>query len=318
MSFSSAAKQELCRLEGYKSCCALAELAGLLHGCASLHLSREGWGLTLGTESPAVARRANRLLKEVFSARPQLSTMQRRSFGHTKVYRVSVRPGEGVRDILVAAGLLKQDEGGLRLLHAVPTGLLRRQCCKYAYLRGAFLASGYLNDPGKGYHLEISGPDAGYAQSLSRFLNRLGLRARVVERKEQQVVYLKDSEQIVTFLGMIGAHTALLKMESVRVEKDMRNRVNRIVNCEQANIEKTLSASQRQVEAIRTLERLGGLKRLTPALLKTAELRLEYPDATLQELGEYFSPPAGKSAVNHRLRKLEELALAWKESAGEE
>lgn len=107
-------------------------------------------------------------------------------------------------------------------------------------------------------------------------------------------------------------------MENVRVEKDMRNRVNRIVNCEQANIEKTLSASQRQVEAIQSLERLGGLRRLSPALLKTAELRLEYPDATLQELGEYFSPPVGKSAVNHRLRKLEQLACEWKEKLGEE
>lgn len=318
MSFSSLAKQELCRLEELRDCCALAELAALLHGCAALHLGREGWRLSLSTESPAVARRTALLLKHVFLVSPQLNTLQRRRLGRSKVYRLTLGPGPEVLQILLKTGLMRQSEEGLTFARAVPGSILRRSCCRYAYMRGAFLATGYLNDPEKGYHLEICGTDAEYAASLCRWLNRQGLRARVVSRKEVQVVYIKDSEQIVTFLSMVGAHKALLEMENVRVEKDMRNRVNRIVNCEQANIEKTLSASQRQVEAIQDLERLGGLRRLSPALLKTAELRLEYPDATLQELGEYFSPPVGKSAVNHRLRKLEQLACEWKEKLGEE
>jgi len=318
MSFSSTVKQELCALEDRRDGCALAELAALIHGCATLHLSREGWRLDLSTEVPAVLRRTATLFKQVFCVSPQLSTLQRRRLGRSKVYRLSLGPGGEVLQILLRTGLMREDADGLQFVHAVPTQLLRRIHCKYAYLRGAFLAAGYLNDPGRGYHLEICSQDSAYAAALCRWMNRQGLGFRQVKRKEVEVVYLKDSEMIVTFLSMVGAHRALLQMENVRVEKDVRNRVNRIVNCEQANIEKTLSASQRQIESIQTLERLGGMRRLSPALLKTAELRLEYPDATLQELGEYFSPPVGKSAVNHRLRKLETLALEYREKQGEE
>ena len=144
MSFSSLAKQELCRLEELRDCCALAELSALLHGCAALHLGREGWRLSLSTESPAVARRTALLLKHVFLVSPQLNTLQRRRLGRSKVYRLTLGPGPEVLQILLKTGLMRQSEEGLTFTRAVPGSILRRNCCRYAYMRGAFLATGYL------------------------------------------------------------------------------------------------------------------------------------------------------------------------------
>lgn len=314
MSFSSNTKQELCRFgmnaeDPLKDCCAMAELAAIIHGSATLHLlSGGGRGLSISTENAQVARRAAMLMRRLFLVRPQLQTLQRRRLQRSRVYRVLVQERLPVDAILQETGLVRLTEDGPELLNKTPGFLLRKTCCKYAYLRGAFLASGYLADPEKGYHFEMPLADESYAKSLSAFLNRLGLNAKCVARKESTVVYVKDSDQIVTALSMMGASKALLNMESVRVEKEMRNRVNRIVNCDSANIDKASAAGERQAQAILALESSGVLHTLSPALRKMAELRLENPDMPLHELGELFNPPIGKSAVNHRLRKLEELA----------
>jgi DNA-binding protein WhiA len=308
-------KEELCKVAG-KPCCQLAELAALLHGGASLQLARGEKRLIFRAESAVVARRAFTLLKGVFSLKPQLYAFQRGASGR-KGYRVAAA-GAGAELVLEATGLVKRKEGGLALSRRVPLSLLRRDCCKRAYLRGAFLAGGYLSDPEKAYHLEFTPGDEGYARSLCLFLIRRGVAAKEITRKETRLVYVKDSEQIVLLLSLMGAHAALLTMESVRVTKEVRNRVNRIVNCEQANIGKIMDAAQRQIAAIESIERNAAFQRLSPALRRMAEMRIEYPDLPLKELGELFSPPIGKSAVNHRLRKLEEIARDLNEEHGQE
>lgn len=186
--------------------------------------------------------------------------------------------------------------------------LLSRDCCKRAFLRGAFLASGSISDPQKSYHFEIVCQQLPQAQLLQELYHAFALDAKIVQRKKYYIVYLKEGSQIVDALNVMGAYVALMNLENVRIIKEMRGSVNRIVNCETANINKVVGAACRQVEDIRYIQRKAGLDELPPALREMAQLRLEYPDSSLKELGELCDPPVGKSGVNHRLRKLGEIA----------
>lgn len=195
--------------------------------------------------------------------------------------------------------------------HALSTQggqLLERTCCKRAFLRGAFLASGSISDPQKSYHFEIVCQEQSQAQLLQELYHAFELDAKIVQRKKYYIVYLKEGAQIVDALNVMGAYVALMNLENVRIFKEMRGSVNRIVNCETANINKVVGAACRQVEDIRYIQSKVGLDELPPALKEMALIRLEYPDSSLKELGELCDPPVGKSGVNHRLRKLGEIA----------
>ncbi len=187
--------------------------------------------------------------------------------------------------------------------------LTERSCCRRAFLRGAFLASGSISDPEKSYHFEIVCPDGEKAEQLKSLLASFELDAKIVLRKKYYIVYLKEGAQIVDALNIMGAHIALMNLENVRILKEMRGSVNRIVNCETANINKVVGAACRQAEDIRYIQAKIGLDELPPALREMAQIRLEYPDSPLAELGRLCDPPIGKSGVNHRLRKLGELAV---------
>ena len=195
-----------------------------------------------------------------------------------------------------------------RTLHAQREQLLSRNCCKRAFLRGAFLASGSISDPQKSYHFEIVCQEEAQARLLQQLYRTFELDAKVVQRKKYYIVYLKEGAQIVDALNVMGAYVALMNLENVRIFKEMRGSVNRIVNCETANINKVVGAACRQVEDIHYIQSKMGLDELPPALREMALIRLEYPDSSLKELGELCDPPVGKSGVNHRLRKLGELA----------
>ena len=186
--------------------------------------------------------------------------------------------------------------------------LLSRSCCKRAFLRGAFLASGSISDPQKSYHFEIVCQKESQAELLQELYRSFELDAKIVLRKKYYIVYLKEGSQIVDALNVMGAYVALMNLENVRIFKEMRGSVNRIVNCETANINKVVGAACRQVEDIRYIQSKMGLDELPPTLREMAQIRLEYPDSSLKELGELCDPPVGKSGVNHRLRKLSELA----------
>ena len=195
-----------------------------------------------------------------------------------------------------------------RAMSAQREQLLARSCCKRAFLRGAFLASGSISDPQKSYHFEIVCQKQSQAQLLQELYHTFELDAKIVQRKKYYIVYLKEGAQIVDALNVMGAYVALMNLENVRIFKEMRGSVNRIVNCETANINKVVGAACRQVEDIRYIQSKVGLEELPPALREMALIRLEYPDSSLKELGELCDPPVGKSGVNHRLRKLGEIA----------
>lgn len=186
--------------------------------------------------------------------------------------------------------------------------LIERSCCKQAYIRGAFLTSGSVTAPEKGYHLEIVCANDIHADNVLYIMSEFGLEPKQVERKKYKVIYIKDGSMIVDMLNIMGAHVSLMDMENVRILKDMRNSVNRRVNCETANISKTVSAAVKQIDDIRYIEKVKGMKYLPANLRSLAEMRLEEPELPLKELGERLSPPLGKSGVNHRLRKISEIA----------
>lgn len=192
--------------------------------------------------------------------------------------------------------------------------LIERSCCKQAYLRGAFLAAGSVTNPEKGYHLELVCDTKGQSEILIDIIKSFGVEPRTISRKKYYVVYIKDGSDIVDLLNIMGAHMSLMNMENVRILKDVRNKYNRQVNCEVANLNKTVSAAVKQIEDIEYIDRTKGLKYLPEGLRQLAELRVEYDQASLKELGDMMNPPLGKSGVNHRLRKISEIARELRRS----
>ena len=211
-------------------------------------------------------------------------------------------------------GQYGRDENGVPIFRDTVEGLLIQQsCCKRAYIRGAFLASGSISDPEKSYHFEVVCRTMEQAKQLQDVINSFEMEAKIVERKKHFVVYLKEGSQIVDILNVMEAHVALMNLENVRILKEMRNSVNRKVNCETANISKTVNAAVKQLEDIVYIRDTIGLDALPDGLREMAELRLEYPEAPLKELGTYLNPPVGKSGVNHRLRKISTIAETERE-----
>jgi DNA-binding protein WhiA len=304
MSFSGVTKEELARLIEPKTCCDLAELAALVRMDGTLQIgTNQQYFLNVVTESAPVARKIFRLAKSVLDCQVDIIVRRKMRLRKNNSYFVKIyilgpadlqRLGLFNRLMQIEFGIAKQ--------------LIRHRCDQKAYLRGAFLAGGSINNPEGTYHLEIITSDSQHAADLCRLLNKFLLRAKVSQRKNCYVVYIKESEHIVLFLALIGAHHALLEFENVRVLKDVRNQVNRLVNCETANLNKTVVASVRQIDNINLINKTIGLAALPATLREIAELRIESPDASLKELGEMLNPKVGKSGVNHRLRKIDELA----------
>lgn len=315
MTFSEEVKRELARLPRSDACCQCAELAALIRLNGSIEISRAGqWGLSVTTQNPATARVIFKLFRSVFGVQADIYIRRKVRLHKNNVYMVWCRGN--VPDLLHQVGLV---EAGSGLGHGVAVWVVEKRCCWRAYLRGAFLAAGAINDPHKvSYHMEITTEYEEQALVLCDLMAREALTAKVVTRKDSLVVYLKEGEQIVRFLNVVGAHAALLHFENARIRKQMRNQVNRLVNAETANLGKTVEAAMRQIEAIRLLAARQELARLSPGLRQIAELRLSYPEASLQELGQLADPPLSKSAVNHRLRKLVGLAFGRKDDDGED
>lgn len=186
--------------------------------------------------------------------------------------------------------------------------LIKNSCCRRAYLRGVFLCVGSMSDPVKGYHLELVTDNERKAFQIQQIIREFELDAKIIRRKKYFVVYLKEGSNIVDFLNICEAHISLMQFENERIVKEMRNSINRRVNCETANISKTVNAAAKQISDIRKIRDTIGFSNLPQNLREMAMVRLEYPEASLKELGGYLVPPVGKSGVNHRLRKLSEIA----------
>lgn len=309
MSFSADTKNELTHLEPDKKCCMLAEIAGFLRMCGSIHLAGGGkMDIKLSTENPAIARLFIKLIKSYFGAKVDLSIGEAAVMKRGHSYDLTITSDMNAEQILRETGILRVKEGSNYISDGIHSDLIKKRCCKKACLRGIFLGSGVISNPGKGYHLELVCESEYMANDVKKLVNSFGLKSRISKRKNQFVVYLKEGEQIIDFLNILGAHGQLLQYENVRIVREMRNKANRINNCESANVDKTVNTAGRQIETIQFIERTRGLSSLPDKLIQTAKLRLEHPEATLAELAEMMDPPLKKSGINHRLKKLDEIA----------
>ena len=308
MSFSSETKQEITHIELDKKCCQLAEIAGFVRMCGSITLIGGKMGVRLTTDSPATARLFAKLLKSYFDTKADLNVEDTTPLKKGHAYQLIITPDMNADLILRETGILGVKEGSNYITDGIPADLIRKKCCKKAYLRGIFLGAGTISAPQKGYHLEFVCNSEYLAGDVKKLINSFGLNAKVTQRKEQFIVYLKDSEQIIDLLNILGAHGQLLTFENVKIMKEMKNKTNRIMNCESANLDKTVNTAGRQIAAIEKIKNSRGLASLPPKLFEAANLRLEHPEATLAELAELADPPLAKSGLNHRLKKIEEIA----------
>lgn len=308
MSFSLKVKNEICRYTDLNKKEAIAELSGIMKASGTLGLgANKAMSFKVITENPAIARLIFKLLKEHFNIHTKLLVKRSNSLKKNNVYVVMITEDMNVKELLLEVGVLT-NEDFLGLDYSIPKRLISEESDKRAYIRGAFLGGGSISNPEKTYHLEFVTHNLDYANELSNLINSYGLSSKVIQRKSSYVIYIKEGEQIVDLLNIIGAHSSLLELENIRIMKEMRNNVNRLVNCETANLSKTVNAAVRQVESIKMIQNEIGLNRLPKNLREIAELRLEYPDESLKELGGMLNPPVGKSGVNHRLRRIEKIA----------
>lgn len=310
MSFSVDTKNELARLEQEKKCCMLAEIAGFIRMCGSIRLAGGGkFTIIITTENPAVARHFKKIIKDYFDVDANLEIGQGTTLKKGHLYLLTIGPEERSEQILRETGILMVKEGMNFISDGIYEGLIKTKCCRKSYLRGVFLGAGTISDPEKGYHIEFVCSTQTLSNDVKKLINSfVGLHAKQVKRKKSYVVYVKESEQIVDILNILKAHGQLLKFEDTRIMKEMRNKTNRINNCDSANLDKTLNASEKQIEAIKKIDEKKGLDYLNDKLKEVALLRLDNPDATLQELADMMEPPLKKSGINHRLKKIEEIA----------
>ena len=318
ITFSGKVKEELSRHWKEMSHCQIAEMAAILSMCGKVTIdSREQYAVKVRTENISVARKYFTLLKKTFNIDTETFVSSNRSTGKT-IYTVIVKKHEDALRILVESRILREDGEIQEEFSDKGNPILHRNCCKRAYLRGAFLASGSMSHPEKSYHIEFVCATQEKAKQIQELVNSFGLDAKVILRKKSYVVYIKEGSQIVDLLNVMEAPIALMEMENVRILKEMRNSVNRKVNCETANINKTVFAAVKQVEDIRYIQQEMDMNELPENLREIAELRVAYPNASLKELGDLLAEPIGKSGVNHRLRKLGEIAESLRESKEEQ
>ena len=304
MAFSSGVNDQLSRHQTLARHLQIAEIAAIISMCGGVSISeKDHYSLKIQTENVYVARKYFTLLKKAFNIEVEVSIRQGTFSKGSRTYTVVVLNHEDAIRILKAARLINADMEIEEQFSISDNLVIQKTCCRRAFIRGAFLAAGSISDPQKFYHFEIVCATVHKAVQL--------------QRKKHFVVYLKEGSQIVDMLNVMGAHVSLMELENVRILKEMRNSVNRKVNCETANIHKTVSAAVRQIEDIRYIQQKIGFEQLSEGLAEIARLRLEQREATLKELGMMLSTPVGKSGVNHRLRKLSDIAETLRDNEEE-
>lgn len=337
MTFSAILKKDLSRLPFGSKACQRAELSGMIGAVATITINETGaMTISVKTENPAVAARCYQLIKALYYIKPKIKIEKTRKFKEHRAYRVVVEEPWTAKIILEDCQILSYNAKGQAFFaNQVPEKFKKQQIQTKAYIRGAFLGCGSVSNPEKTYHLELVGkkmplankknekpsdrnPLAGteqcaYLQSIKTILDQYEIKSNLIHRKAHWVLYLKEGASVADFLSVIGAHRGLLEMENIRIVKEVRNDVNRQVNCETANLNKTIAAAYDQVADIMLIKERLGLANLPRNLYDIAELRLNYPDASIKELGERLDPPVGKSGVYHRLKKLNQIAADLKD-----
>ena len=306
MSFASETKKELVQIQS-DDCCAKAELSALIRMNGVISLSNKGLVLDFATENAAIARRTLQLIKQLFDTEVDLLSRKKMQLKKNNVYIIRIK--KNARDIATELGIMSESVG---FVLGIAKDLVEYDCCKRAYMRGAFLAGGSVNNPEtSSYHFEISTLDQELAEDLKDLANVFNLNARVLQRKKGYIMYIKEAEKISDFLRVIEAYNAVLNFEDVRIFRDIRNSENRLNNCEIANETKTIAAAQRQIDNIELIDFVYGIDSLSERLQHVAKLRLEFPEENLNYLSD-ISNERGfkltKSGINHRMRKLAEMA----------
>lgn len=304
MSFTADVKDELTRVMPGCSHCDKAALAALARIEGTLFFSGPGrYRLEIATEISSVARLIIKSLHQIYALKTEL-TVRRSVLHKTPNYLIVVPSQPGMEDALHDLGIL--GESGLEM--GIHEHLVEKPCCEASYLRGAFLGSGFIADPRGDFHFEITVENEALAEGLVALMAERNIKARILRRRNSYIVYLKSGTAISAFLAFVGAHRCALAMENERVRKSVRNDINRKVNAELANQAKSAEAAIDQIVSIRKLAESGKMADLPPGLQEFVRLRLRYPDASLKELGERANPPLSKSAVYHRVRRLEDMA----------
>ncbi|MCD8222853.1 MAG: DNA-binding protein WhiA [Clostridiales bacterium] len=318
MSFSSDVKEELSGKISPARHCRIAETAAMISLCGRLQRGGEdGAGFKVQTENLSVARKYFTLLRKTFNIEVDISIRQSSGNHQNRTYAIGIPGRRDAERVLESCKLPALEESGPEALAPVQSVVTQNLCCKRAFLRGAFLAAGSISDPKRFYHFEIACLSGDKAEQIRDLMLSFDLEPRIVRRKKYDVVYIKEGDQIVDILNVMEAPMSLMQLENIRILKEMRGSVNRKVNCETANINKTVSAAVRQMEDIRYIQDTVGIGSLPDNLREIAQLRLQYPEATLKELGDALNPPVGKSGVNHRLRKLGVIADSLREKKPE-
>lgn len=295
-------KDELCMVNLERRCCRAAELSALIRTEGVLHLQgNEHLALHTESENAAVARTIIRLSKDVFHRTPDLSVQRMPRLRNHACFCLSFYENDNLLQMLDELELL---DGHGRPTEGLPKRLLRKRCCKYAYLRGAFLGCGFLGDMRKNKHLEFNLASQVLASELTEMLKGLGMKAGLVQRRTSWVVYLKSKESILQLIAAMGAHASVLRIENELIYAEIREEINRLVNCETANLKKITKAAQEQIKSIRRIDEEVGLEKLPPSLQDIALLRLRHPDLSLTELGKCADPPLSKGAVQHRFERI--------------
>lgn len=318
MSFSSRVKEELSYQAGNAMHCRIAEMAAILSMCGIVVLEETGKvSIKIQTENLSVARKYFTLAKKTYNIDCDIRIRSHIHTGKNRTYIVEVCDDYAARKVLSSVKMMSGGEvvQGTDLL--VNPLIFQKACCKRAFLRGLFLCAGSLSEPEKTYHFEIVCTTRERAEQICDMMKTFNIEGKWITRKKYFVVYVKESAQIVDMLNVMEAHVSLMELENIRILKDMRNSVNRRVNCETANISKTVSAAVKQIEDISYIRDQVGFSELSEGLREIAELRLNYPEASLVELGKLLSTPVGKSGVNHRLRKLSLLADELRTDSGQ-
>lgn len=317
MSFSAKTKQELTKVRSTKSCCRRGELGAFLFSCGTLELLGRGRLLvSLATEHEQVAARIAGLLKSAYGALPVMKKWERSQPKKQMTFLLELAPEAPEGRLLFDIGLLEGTAQDYRLAERTDYSLLaKKDCCREGILRGAFLGSGILSDPNKRYQLEFVLNNQGFAAFLLELLHHWAPGARLVQRKGRQVIYIKNIERILDVLVAAGAHGVALEIENIRVIKDVRNQINRQGNCDNANIDKTVRAVEKQTESIKIIQEHLGLEKLSAPLREACEYRLEYPTHSLLQLAELIEG-VSRSGLNNRFRKINEIADEIRQQKG--
>ena len=305
MSFSSDVKTELCSVAVTKGHCQRAELAGIVYMAATLSLGRQGLGFSISTEHPEVVKRTLSLIEKLYGIKARLEAVAQHP-KKTTTYVIGIFGDAQTKGILQHLGL----SAGLYLtaVDAVYSEIIKRDCCKQAFVRGAFLGGGSIAAPQKRYHIEFVSGSQVLSGLLLDVLKNWGLNAKGIPRKQDYVIYLKESEHIIELLTRLGGYASVLELENIRILKEINNNINRAYNCDTANINRMIAGAEEQIQCIRQIEETIGLSSLSKGLQETAKLRLAYPSASLAELAQLSQEGTSKSGINHRMRKLKEIA----------